>query len=124
MKLFTKSLIAILTQIFGHGDSHPSTWMSLVSAYIDDEIYETVFLLNILGFKTIYSCQDLSDKKDIQFVIDENNYKIFEHLLNVHSISHKRYNKLLNGIGFTFDGKNHNLLLSLLNKIFNKNYWY
>jgi len=89
MKSLNEWLVCLLNGIFGFKSIHyhPSTWMQIINAYVDNEIYEIVHLLNIIGFKTIFSCQDFYDNRNsFQIVIHNSRSLLFECFLIRHSI--------------------------------------
>lgn len=85
-------------------ENHQSTWMFLISAHVDNEIFEAVMLMNILGYETIFSCQSIRRTNCIQLMLKRKCVSNFRCLLSRHSIK-TRESVSLSGIEFLFSNR-------------------
>lgn len=93
---------------------HPYRYMSIIGADVDIDIYTTVMLLNLLGFETVFSCQDIKyNGNSFQFVIEFSKHVIFESFLKNYLITYRK-ESLISGIEFMLLSCDHNKLLSCL----------
>ena len=94
-------------------EKHPSTWMFLVSAHVDNEIFEAVMLMNILGYQTVFSCQSIRKTNCVQLMLKRKCVSNFRCFLSEYSIKN-RETASLSGVEFLFSDKAFLKLMSAL----------
>jgi len=71
---------------------HKRSYMVSVGNYVDNGIYVLIELLNKLSVRTVFSCENLTNKGKIQIMVKNGCFQKFE--------------EIMEGIGFIY----HNLL--------------
>ena len=87
--------------IYRNNSQHPSMWMCLVAAHIDCEIFEVVMMINLLGYMTIFSCQDKNQTGYVQLIMKRQSVSNFRYFLTTNSI-HSKEKVLTSGVEFLF----------------------
>lgn len=81
--------------------THPTMWLCLVAAHVDCEIFEVVTILNILGYMTVFSCQDKNQTGYVQLIMKRQSVSDFRCFLTANSI-HSKEKTLTSGVEFLF----------------------
>jgi len=98
-------------------EAHKSTFLCLVSNPVDNGIFVLIEMINRLGIRTVFSCENLAKSKKIQIMVDCRHFKKFEKI--VKNISFK-YENCIMGRNYLFRRKDYFKLMKNFLIKFNK----